>query len=167
MANTDGSFDSYDASKLYSQDDGEEESFLSINEIDEQYLKKNIKDEEQDLSKVSHIFVPPEASQEELKALKTILFCCNTKFFLNKENINYDNLDNLSTVATKAKADIHKQLISGALSLKKLAQQKGTEKVSEPQYYHCNIEFERNAKNIEQRKAQYTVDNCHETTNLP
>ena len=65
-----------------------------------------------------YVFNPNNVSEEEIEKLKTILFCCNTEFFLNKNNIDYNNAKNLSNAVSV----LQDKLVTDAVSLKLIAQ---------------------------------------------
>lgn len=93
---------------------------IDINDVDEQFFrdqieafqKININDDE------LYVFNSNNVSDEEKETLKTILCCCNTKFFLNKNNIDYNNAENLSNAVSV----LQDKLVTDAVSLKLIAQ---------------------------------------------
>ena len=97
---------------------------IGINDVNEQVFEKHIK---QIPSKRGwYVFNPDNVSDEEKETLKTILFCCNTKFFLNKDNTDYNKPEILSNAVSV----LQEKLVKDAVLLKELARQNGAKTIS-------------------------------------
>lgn len=97
---------------------------IDINDVDEQVFENNIKQTSSE--KYWYVFNSNDVSEEEIKKLKTILFCCNTKFFLNKDNTDYNKPEILSNAVSV----LQEKLVKDAVLLKELAQQNGAKNIS-------------------------------------
>ena len=71
---------------------------IGINDVNEQVFENHIK--QIPSKRCCYVFNLNNVSDEEKETLKTILFCCNTEFFLNKDNTDYNKPKNLSNAVS-------------------------------------------------------------------
>ena len=86
-----------------------------------------------------YVFNPDNVSDKEKETLKTILCCCNTKFFLNKENIDYNKPENLSNAVSV----LQDKLVTDAVSLKLIAQGNNTTQINTIDGWEHKIDTEK------------------------
>ena len=83
-----------------------------------------------------YVFNPKDVTEEEIEKLKTTLFCCNTEFFLNKNNIDYNNAENLSNAVSV----LQDKLVTDAVSLKLIAQSNSAKQINNISGYGYDID---------------------------